>query len=258
MRRTIHKARICAWLLLWCVCAGTVQAQVVAILATEPPATATLPPGQSFHVSLRYQSEVPLRFSVRGHWHGGEVRDGLRTNPSPVYPAGSGEAIVWLEYTGAAELDELRLHVSDERWQPMSVITLPVTLRWQPGATRAQGRSADMDVLSRQQQNMVSAAMHEQFSYENSWVDTALLAMAWSVPGYMLLQILLPLLWRRGWRTLALLPLIGTVPVLLFTLAGLLQGANLWPLVMLFTLPFAFAYLVILMAVRWFLSQAVR
>jgi len=57
---------------------------------------------------------------------------------------------------------------------------------------------------------------------------------------------------RLARRIAAALPLIGTVPLLLYTLAALAMGSNLWPLMAIFLTPFALFYLVAVLALRWF------
>jgi hypothetical protein len=66
----------------------------------------------------------------------------------------------------------------------------------------------------------------------------------WSIPGYFILQIYLFLRSRGRWRTAVALPLVGTVPLIAYTLYALMAGSNLWPLMLLFSMPFAFVYLV--------------
>jgi hypothetical protein len=63
------------------------------------------------------------------------------------------------------------------------------------------------------------------------------------VPLYLVLQIWFALAWSGRWRIAALLPVIVFVPVLAYTLVALAKGANLWPLVLIFTSPFGVAYL---------------
>ncbi|NHA15098.1 hypothetical protein [Thioalkalivibrio sp. XN279] len=77
-----------------------------------------------------------------------------------------------------------------------------------------------------------------------------IMLMGWSVPGYFALQLILWRRWDGGWRRLALVPLWGTVPVTAYTLFALAAGSNLWPLIMLFTLPLAFVYLLALVILK--------
>ena len=56
---------------------------------------------------------------------------------------------------------------------------------------------------------------------------------------------------RRRW---ALLPLLLTVPALLFSLFALYDGSNLWPLTLIFAAAIGAAYLAILLAARIWLA----
>ncbi len=235
---------------------GSALAAQVQVLATSPAPQAELPLGQSFQVRLGYTSEHGLRLFVRGYYQGEQVTQGQRSNPSPVYDGPAGEAIVWLEYTRPTRLDELRIQVNDASWQTLESISVPVALHWHPEAP-AINHADEFRALSAEQQQRVSVAMQQAYAEQDDrGINLLLIAMAWSVPAYLVLQLLLPLRWQGGWRKLALLPLLATGPILLYTLAGLLQGSNLWPLVMLFTLPFAFLYMLALLLARWFATKA--
>lgn len=65
--------------------------------------------------------------------------------------------------------------------------------------------------------------------------------------GYPILQFLAIKRMRGGWRVLALLPLILMVPVLIVTTVAVLQGSNIWPLVLIFVAPEVLVYLIILL-----------
>ena len=55
---------------------------------------------------------------------------------------------------------------------------------------------------------------------------------------------------RGVWWVLGLVPLAVMVVVVLFTARGLVEGANLWPLLLIFTAPLATAYLLVLRLVE--------
>jgi hypothetical protein len=78
------------------------------------------------------------------------------------------------------------------------------------------------------------------------------------VPGYLLLQAGLAFWTSGGWRKATLAPAVIMVPILAYTVLALAGGSNLWPLLMLFTAPLAFLYLVVLgvSLVLWRLARA--
>jgi hypothetical protein len=55
---------------------------------------------------------------------------------------------------------------------------------------------------------------------------------------------------RGMWRVLSLVPLAVMAVVAVITARGLVKGANLWPLLLIFTAPLATAYLLVLRLVR--------
>ena len=70
-----------------------------------------------------------------------------------------------------------------------------------------------------------------------------LLSLLWlALPAYLILQVIV--LWRSSGRArlAAGAPLIVMVPVFIYTIVGLIQGSNLWPLLLLFTSPLAMLY----------------
>jgi hypothetical protein len=81
--------------------------------------------------------------------------------------------------------------------------------------------------------------------YESSqrladWINGAIEAC---VPLYIVLQIWFAYAWSGRWRIAALVPAIVLIPVLIYALAGLAQGSNLWPLPLIVLSPLAVAYL---------------
>jgi hypothetical protein len=71
-----------------------------------------------------------------------------------------------------------------------------------------------------------------------------------TVPLYFLLQAWAVFVWTGGWRKAALLPLIGIVPAMLWSLHALSHGSNLWPITVILLAPFGFVYLAILCVLR--------
>ena len=72
-----------------------------------------------------------------------------------------------------------------------------------------------------------------------------------TVPAYVIIQFL-ALAWSsRGTRLAAGLPLVVMVPVFAFTIVGLVQESNLWPLLMLFASPVALVYVAVAASLAW-------
>jgi hypothetical protein len=226
----------------------------VEIVDIDPPTDVTLSAREPIYVRLSYRSDRPLRFQAGGYLSGAEVTHSASFNPAPVYPAGRGEAIVWISYDQATAIDEVRIGVAGEDWTALDERSLPVNTIWNgmPSQTRRQP-AAWVRTLSAEQQAMVAA---------RAWSDgpagdgdsglwgLLLMVMGWSIPGYLGLQVYMLMRYEGRWRRLALLPLWVMVPLLGYTLFALLAGSNLWPLVMLFLAPFAFVYLMVVLSIR--------
>jgi hypothetical protein len=254
---SIRRLSALACLLLCAAGAMPAAAQAARVQATDPPDGGVLNVGEALYVRLEYSGDQPLRFRVRGYHYGLEQHEGLRSNPAPPYPAGRGEALAWIEYTRPIALDELRIEVYDDRWTLLEQAVVPFDIEWQAGARAApRALRAWVAPMSDAQQQMTRAALTSahQDGDDDFWMMLVMLA-GWSIPGYFVLQIVLYRRWHGGWRKAALVPLVGTVPITAYTLFALLKGSNLWPLVMLFTLPFAFLYLLALVIAKRVLAR---
>ena len=73
------------------------------------------------------------------------------------------------------------------------------------------------------------------------------------VPGYFALQAWLLYSLRGGWLYAAALPLVPMAAIVVYTVYAFNKGSNLFPLVLIFTAPLAFIYLLVVF-VLWRLS----
>jgi hypothetical protein len=74
-----------------------------------------------------------------------------------------------------------------------------------------------------------------------------------AIPAYFVVQPAMLLRWRGGWRKAALVPLLLTVPALVFSLFALTRGSNLWPITLIFTTAIGTLYLAGLWSIKqWF------
>lgn len=230
---------------------------VVTIEATDPSIGEVLQRGEVLYLRLRYRSDIPLRFQIVGFFDGVK-QQGAQSNTSPVYDAGQGEALVWLAFRQATYLDRLRVAIMTSHWKEIDSIELPVSIAWDgAAATSERARAAWVRVLDDEQQALTQRAL-EQSAVDpgDDWTGLLIMAMGWSIPGYIVLQILALRRYRAGWRKAAIVPFFVTIPAMLHALIALLSGSNLWPLVMLFILPLGFVYLVALAALKWLKKRA--
>ena len=82
-------------------------------------------------------------------------------------------------------------------------------------------------------------------------------AVMLAVPGYFVLQPMTLLRFRGGWRTAAMVPLIGAAPAIVWSLYALSEESNLWPLAFIFFAPIGTIYLAVLMTARYFRAGSV-
>ncbi|HEY6444658.1 MAG TPA: hypothetical protein VIY66_15080 [Candidatus Acidoferrales bacterium] len=79
------------------------------------------------------------------------------------------------------------------------------------------------------------------------WASSIFLAVMWSIPAYFLLQIVLLWRLRGGWRKAVAVPVLPMLALLAYAVFAYLKGSNLFPLVLIFTAPLAFVYLLVIL-----------
>jgi hypothetical protein len=237
---------LAVWLALVCNCAAgqTGDRFTVEIVETDPESEATLDAREPLYLRIAYDSDVALRFQAAGFVDGMEARDTEAMNIAPSYPPGRGEAVAWVSYEAQTRIDEVRVAVFDASWKKLDTVTYPVDTHWTGVAPKAWRQPAEWARrMSAEQQSMRDPG-NARSQVTDSGFNLVIMLAGWSIPGYFILQIYLLLRSRGRWRTAAGLPLLVTVPLTAYTLYALLAASNLWPLMMLFLMPFAFVYLV--------------
>jgi hypothetical protein len=252
MARALGFAFIVAAIVIATLVVGGVRAASlpeVWIADTDPPLTQNLNRGTVLYLHLRYRSEAPLRAQVKGFFEGAEVVDGASWNPSPPYPAGEGEVIAWIAYSKPTRLDELRVEVSDGKWQPVLILKQPANVAWTGLVADEPTRAEWVKRLSDAQQDATRQGI-ETIGNDSFGNLIGFLVMI-SVPGYFVLQILFGLRWSGWWRIAALVPLVFMAPALGHAVFALSAGSNIWPIVLILAAPFGFLYLVIAAGVKY-------
>jgi hypothetical protein len=237
-----------ALLLLAAVAGSSLQAESLTVTLMERyPEGEVLRAGQNLYLRIRYQSDEPVRFQAQAI-DGGRHLPGVMMNPAPLYPAGEGEALAWIAFAGEAYPPRLEVHVSNHSWKTLTVMTVTPVPVWST-VSAAPGPTPDwVTALSDQQQQLTRTVLEQ--AHHSDGGDWLIFLMAWSVPGYFMLQGWVWWRWQPPWRQAGLLPLWASVPVTGYTLFALLMGSNLWPLVMLFVMPVLTIYLLAITVVR--------
>ena len=219
------------------------------VVESDPGLAGRIGLRSTLYVRLSYKSDRPVRFQAEGRAAGQKVAAAASYNVAPPYPAGEGEALVWIAFGQAATIDELRIKAFDERWQPLAAIDVPAQLEWS-GSAQIRRRPEWAERLNRAQQESVRVqAQKAEEGYE--WIGGLIIGLGVaSIVGYLVLQAFLPWQFSGGWRIVALIPLLATIPLFGHAIYALNAGSNLWPIGLIFLMPVAFLYLVILLVVR--------
>ena len=100
------------------------------MVATDPPAEATLGRFEQFFVRIQFDADEPVSLWARPYRNGKPVDRGARTNPSSKH-TGSGYALGWVEFTEATEVDEIRIRAGGGNpYREREVASYPVKLVW--------------------------------------------------------------------------------------------------------------------------------
>lgn len=220
-----------------------------AIAASDPFLSGRIALGDTLYVKLAYKSVGPVRFRMEAFAAGKKITAGVMYNPAPLYPPGEGEALVWIAYRQPTTVDEIKITAAGDRWQSMAMLRAPVDLEWSAAAAK-HARAEWVSRLGRAQQDNTGRRMRQ--SNDANWLSPLIIPFGWvSVLGYLLLQPWMIHRFAGGWRTAAILPLVAVVPLFAHALLALSAGSNLWPLGLIFLMPFAFVYLVMLAGIKW-------
>jgi len=196
----------------------------------------TLNQNQNFYLHLHYTSDQPMHIWARPYFQGKPANAG--SNPSRVYPAGSGKALGWFFLDSGAQADEVRISAGDGSPSGTHVVAtwpVSVTAGDEPAQDTAQPawvttlRAADKAAQDADHQDAMNTPM--------TAADVALFS------GFMLAMIALGLIglawpawglwrWRGGWRIAAAVPAVIMAFVVLRILLGTAinpTSHNLWP-----------------------------
>jgi hypothetical protein len=214
-------------------------ATTVEVLATDPPEeVVTLGKGQNYYLRIGYSTDRPVQIWARPYFRGEPARAG--SNPSPVYPAGSGEALGWFFlFEPGTQVDEIRITAGDgSRSGTQLVASHAVDITGgsrPPLSTRAT--PAWVTKLGDEQDRLVQEAVDARASVPTTVGDTVLfsgfmLAVLAAGIGGLVAPVWAMRRWSGGWRVAAALPLVAIGFVVLRIVAGVAvdpTSHNLWP-----------------------------
>jgi hypothetical protein len=229
----------------------------VAVQETDPPSPATLNNWDNLSFHMGYTVDRPVRIRVEG-FSGGAVQPATNSG-TVIYGPGSGDAYFYISYMNKTHIDRVDVTVTDQAGTTVATTSLPVDMTWTGVATGALREQAAWvktlrDDMSQHAKADASWREAHRSAGENAWGAFAgVLAFlaAWSVPGYLILQVVFLRRWQDGWRRAALVPLVPMGAALVFVLyACLVKDSNIAPIIIVFMAPFAFLYLVVVWVLR--------
>jgi hypothetical protein len=236
---------------------GHAAAQVrLDIERSDPNLTSMLATDRPLYVAVRYRSDVPVRLRAEPFYRNEKIEEGLMSNPTVLYPAGSGTGLAWVAFRSQARVDRIDIVAYDADWKPVGVRRFEASLRWSADVLGRPAAPSWVGKLRTYEQDL--AAQSALASGSGLWDRTvsALTLFAFAaLPLYLVLQ---PLAFSRltgRWRRAAMAPLLLTAPAATFAAFAFLSGSNLWPLVVILVAPFAVIYLAGLFAARRYASS---
>jgi hypothetical protein len=210
----------------------------VRVVATDPPAAAaTLGRFEPFYVRIQFDADEPVSLWARPYRNGKPVDRGARTNPSAKH-TGSGYALGWVEFTEAAEVDEIRIRAGGGNpYREWVVASYPVKLAWTGQAPATRTHEPWVGELKRQADAAFKQAQREQASRPVSAGDTALMSgFMLAILGLLVGGLAAPAWamwkWRGGWRGAAAVPAAIMAFVVLRIVVDTARDPtshNLWP-----------------------------
>jgi hypothetical protein len=253
----ILRLMVLAVLPLAAVSTGGIAAQVrLDIERSNPNLTSMLATNRPLYVAVRYSSDVPIRLRLEAYYRNAKVEDGLMSNPTVAYPAGSGTGLAWLAFRSQARVDRIDIVSYDGEWKRVGARSFDASLRWtsdvlgHPAAPSWVGKLREYEAQLAAQRT----AAHGGSAWDAIASALTLFTFA-ALPLYIVLQ---PLAFSRlagNWRRAALAPLLLTGPAAAYAAFAFAAGSNLWPIVLILVAPFAVVYLAGLFAAQRFVSS---
>jgi hypothetical protein len=184
----------------------------VEVLESFPAGTSLrLPDGQSYYVRLNYTIDGPMQLFVRPYLRGQPANAG--SNPSLLYPRGSGEAFGWFFLMNPGDaVDEIRIESGfadgNRVLHSIPVDIVAVARGAAPGAAEPEWVTRLRAAAAEQREREI-----EQMSSGSNAIGTGVvIVLLAAVPVLIIGSIAWPIRavrrWRGGWRTAAMLVLV--------------------------------------------------
>lgn len=253
----ILRLMVLAVLPLLAIATGDAAAQArLDIERSDPNLTSMLAIDRPLYIAVRYRSDVPVRLRAEPYYRNEKVEEGLMSNPTVLYPAGSGTGLAWLAFRSQARIDRIDLVAYDEKWNPVGIRRFEASLRWTGDVLGRPATPSWVGKLREYEQDL--AARYVPTGGGGLWDQVASALTLFTFAALPLYLVLQPLAFSRlagNWRKAALVPLLLTGPACAHAAFALAAGSNLWPIVLILVAPLAVVYLGGLFAAQRFVSS---
>lgn len=233
-------------------------ATTVRVVGTWPAGeSVTLHPRQTFYLHLRYTSDEPVQIWAEPYFQGEPAHAG--SNPSRIYPSGTGEALGWFFLDPGARADEVRISAGDGSVKGTPVVTTyPVSVARADAPAQTPPPPAWVTRLRAADKAAQDAAYQKAMNQPITAGETLFFT------GFMLSMAALGIFglvgpawgvwrWRGGWRIAAALP----AALMAFVVLRLIVGTaldptshNLWPFEILMAGAASSVFMIVLLIAR--------
>lgn len=223
----------------------------VQVLESDPGSPATLGHWEQFYLRIAYDADRPIR--VRAAAYAGGKRVTEMTGGSPRYEAGRGEAMFWFAFTRAQKVGQVVVWAEEDgSRKPIAQADYAVDLTWTGQKGGAQRPRAEwVTRMQAEADRRVEAEFKAHMDRPTPWWQVVLFqAVMASIPIYFVLQGVLLWQWRGRWRLLAGIPAVPMALALAHAVFAFFAGSTIFPVVLIFTAPFALLYLLVLMVIK--------
>ena len=213
---------------------------------SDPGLSSVLARSRPLYIAIRYTSDAPIRLEAQALYRGDPSPGAEVANPSGVFPAGSGTALVAISFRTPARIDRIAFAAHDTEGRVVASESVVASLRW---TDEVLGRSSEPSWVARlkaQQEALFARQVSEAAG--SPWASLAsvpgLAALA-ALPLYLLLQ---PLAWWKlagGRRRAAFVPLLVVIPAAFYAwlTLGAGSGSSLVTIGAALAIPLAVLYL---------------
>lgn len=221
----------------------------LSVEALDPP-SGQLGDSDPLYIKLSYQSDQPVTLQAQGLLRGQQVSGGgFIRGLGGLAPQleGAGETVVSIAYVSGATIDAIEIRAVDSHFRTLASTQAPIKLSWTTGPPRDVGTYAHW--VAPMKETSDHATMKQTSADPVTWFW---MAVVFTLPVYLVLQLWSAYKWTGAWRRAALVPLILVLPVLVITAGAAVHHSNIGPLSLVPTALPALIYLLI----AWVLRKA--